>query len=316
VEVARTDTAEQRGAPPPPDSAERLGADLAALRKASGLTGEGLAGILKISQAKVSKIERGVVKVSIEDTERIAKALGAPEEVVGGLRERAVALRERPAPPRRTVGRATVVPGITIHRRGDGRRIPNQDEVAEREATATRLRNFEVMVVPGLLQIGEYTRQIMNAWFELSFGDSQPYWSDTAKAISVRATRQERIYDTTKTFEFMMTESALSTPLLTPGYMLAQVDRIEAAAKLENVTVRIVPNTAEPSYPPISGFTIVNEDLVLHEVGSTPFFLRDRTEVNFYRRLFEHYAELAVADPGPLLEEYKTRFAAAALPKT
>lgn len=76
----------------------------------------------------------------------------------------------------------------------------------------------------------------------------------------MRAERQVRLYDPTKTFEFVMTEAALSSPLLTPGQMLDQVDRIEAAATLENVMVRIVPTGAPVRYPAGAGFTILDDN--------------------------------------------------------
>lgn len=297
------------------DTWARLGADLAALRRVARVTGQDLARELGISQAKISKIERGAVRVSEEDTRRIAQAVGARGETVKDLAARAAALRMRPAKALRVVQPAPSGSEITIQRPADDRRVPNQMEVAIREGAATNVRTFEVMLIPGMLQISEYTRQILNGYFKISYGDSQPYWQETAEQVSVRARRQEALYDPTKTFEFVMIESSLSAPLLTPGSMLAQVDRLEAAAKLSNVTVRIVPNTAELGYPFGAGFTILDDERILVEVGSTPFILGDRTEVNFHQRLFEHYSKLAVDDPAPLFAEYKARYAEAARPK-
>src|SRR5262249_10678738 len=127
--------------------------------------------------------------------------------------------------------------------------------------------------------------------------------------------RQVVLYDTAKTFDFVMMESALSSPLLTPGQMLAQVDRIEEAAKLPNVTVKVIPNGADLLFPPLSGFNLLDDSTLILELGGTPFILRDRQEVEFHRRVFEHYASLAVKDLGALLESYKARYAEEAYPK-
>ncbi|MGF7239111.1 MAG: Scr1 family TA system antitoxin-like transcriptional regulator [Frankia sp.] len=308
------DGSEQGNPPAASDSARRLGGDLADLRRRSGLSGESLARALKISQAKVSKIERGAVRVSAEDAERMARALGASDDVVDSVIERAVALRQRRTLSRRATPRPPGTPGVIIRRDADVRRIPSQEDAAEREAAATRVLNLETMFIPGLLQTSDYSRHVVNGYFEIAYGDSRPYWQETARAVSVRAERQVRLYEPTKTFEFVMTEAALSSPLLTPGQMLAQVDRIEAAATLENVVVRIVPDGARLRYPAGAGFSILDDDLVLVEAGSTPFLLRERTEVNFHRRLFDHYSSRAVEDPTPLLKKYKAQFAEAARP--
>lgn len=165
-------TDDDPGTTQPLDSVLALATDLAQLRRRSGLSGESLAGVLKISQAKISKIERGAIRVSAEDAEQIARALGAPDDVV----ERAEALRLRRTLPRRAVPpRPAATPGVTMRPDRDRRRIPTQEGAADREATAIQVLNLETMLVPGLLQTSDYSRHVLNGYFEIAYGDSRPY---------------------------------------------------------------------------------------------------------------------------------------------
>ena len=55
---------------------------LKAMRYLSGMSQDELASLVKISQAKISRIELGYIRPSIEDKEKIARALEiSPEEL-------------------------------------------------------------------------------------------------------------------------------------------------------------------------------------------------------------------------------------------
>lgn len=299
--------------PPGTGALLELGEELRRLRRNRRLTGEQLADRLAISQGKISKIETGRVRPKPGDVKRIAVELQAPPDEVDRLVAWAQRLEFAPLPTARA-RRDDPSSSVDIRRTGEPQ-LPNQDEVAAREAAVTHLRNFEPLIIPGLLQTSEYTRRIVNGYFRFAFGESEPYWQEAAYAISRRTERQTQLYHPGKRFEFVFLESALSNQLLTPGFMLAQVDRIEEASKLPNVTVRIVPRSAELQYPPVSGFTLFDGATVLLEVGGTPFIMRGQNEVAFHDRLFEHYSELGTADLAPILEDYKARLAEAARPK-
>jgi transcriptional regulator with XRE-family HTH domain len=283
-------------------SSMTLGEVLAGLRRRRGLTGEALGERTWMSQSKVSKIEQGRVRPSVGDVERIAKALDAPEETLTSLL--AEAGRIQSSPRRQTSGRPV------SELQGHG-----QQQFVDREAQASRLRNFEVMTIPGLLQISEYARRVLNSFFEFATGDAEPLYYETAKAVSVRTQRQELLYDGDRTFEFVVMESVLSSPLLTPGYMLAQIDRLEFAAQQSNIDIRIIPNGAELRFPAGNGFTLLDDDAVLAEVGFTPVYLFDESNVAFHRRLFEYFSEIAESNIAPILARYKTFYADEARPK-
>lgn len=281
------------------DALRSLGGSLADLRHEQKLTGEALGALVGFSQAKISKIERGMLRPSPGDVQRLAVALRAPAAVTEGLVDLAVSLQVSTQPRR------------TQPQRG----IEGQRDFAVREARAVRVRVFECTVVPGLLQISEYTRQVVNGYFEVTADIAERKWAETAGAVSERAQRQEQLYDVAKSFEFVMFETALLLRYTSPGYMLAQVDRIESAASLPNVTIRIVPSEVRLGFPPLHGFTLLDDDVVLTEVGSDTNILRDAEDIDFYERLFNHYGERGTTDIGSMLDSYRTLYADLARPR-
>ncbi|ONH26219.1 hypothetical protein [Pseudofrankia asymbiotica] len=57
-----------------------------------------------------------------------------------------------------------------------------------------------------------------------------------------------------------------------PGSRLAQVDRIEWASRLPNGTIRIVPRTVELGLPPLHGFQLFDDDMVIAEAVDSTIF--------------------------------------------
>ncbi|WP_045876678.1 helix-turn-helix transcriptional regulator [Pseudofrankia sp. DC12] len=277
--------------------AGELGRALAGLRKRKGMTGEELGRAIGASQAKISKIERGVLRPSPLDVEKIVLALDGSKDALHEL-----------------VGQATELQSLSSRPRLPRRGPVNQQDYADLEGRATLVRDFEPITVPGLMQISEYTRRVINAFHAVDIGDHESKWAETAAKVTQRLQRQERLYDTNKTFEFILLENLLNNMYVTPGYMLAQVDRIEQIAKLSNVTVRVVPMTAQLGLPPSHGFMIFDDDVVVTESLDATVY-QDRRSVEFYTHFFESYRELATADLEEVLERYKMRYADMARPK-
>ncbi|MBX6391288.1 MAG: helix-turn-helix domain-containing protein, partial [Frankia sp.] len=298
------DGAETTRADPPPDNgvtAAQLGSRLGALRRSRGMTGEKLAGLVHVSQGKISKIERGVLRPSPGDVERIAVALGASDELVASLVREAEQIQPRGGGGRRRAQPSPQGPLL-------------QQDYYLAEGRATLIRSFEPVGVPGLLQISEYTRRMLNAYYAVTGDDPRAHWKDTAEMVSLRTQRQERLYDTSKTFVFVMMEAVLANRFASPGYMLAQVDRIEQASALPNVTIHIVSMDTELRYLPPHGFVLFDHDVVFTE-SIDAMVHYDRRSVDFYTRFFESYLEIAEVDIGPILEKYKAIYAGLAMPR-
>lgn len=279
-------------------TATEVGSALLALRRERGITGAALGELVGFSQAKISKIERGALRPSPGDVERISLALDASREIVADLVRQAIRLRSEGVRPR-------------LPRRGSA----GQQDLYDVEGRAGLIRVFEPLAVPGLLQISEYARRVIQARHALNLqGGAGTRSPETAAMVSLRARRQERLYDDTKTFEFLLMEPVLANRFAPPGYMLAQVDRIEQVSRLPNVTVRIVPMTAYLGLPPPHGFSIFDDRVVVTETTDS-MISRDYGSVDFYSHLFDEYAERSAAQLDPIFDDYRTQYASLALPK-
>jgi len=283
----------------PSSSDESLGGMLARLRHDQGLTGQQLAEKAGISQGQISKIENSKTLPSPDDVRRITVALRASPKVIETLmdeakQQQAAKTKGARRPPAGRIG--------TI----------NQQELLEEEGRAQHVRDFQPLVLPGLLQTGEYTRRVLNGYNTLTYGEDSKGWPDTAAAVALRAQRQQRLYDTARRFEFVIMEAVLYNRFAAgaewPGFMVGQLQRIKAASKLPNVSVRILPLNTVLQYPPISGFTIMDESTVVSETTAGTVD-RDRGRVSLYIRVFEQLVDLSTDDLDAILNNHMSRFA-------
>jgi transcriptional regulator with XRE-family HTH domain len=250
-----------------------LGAQLRALRRRAGLSGVELAARAGVSQSKISKIETGRTTPSVEDVEQLTRLLGDPPEHAAVLIDEAKSL----ASQFRTW-------------RAMQRQPPSghQQRYRELEAAAQLVRVFQPSLVPGLLQTAEYARQ---AFLRGQLTDDP---AALAAAVTARLDRQTALFDPSKRFDFLITESALRTRICSETAMKAQIDRIVTLASLENVTVGYIPATVELSVLPLNGFMLVDDEIVLVETMSAELTLRDTHDVELYTDAFERLSAVAL----------------------
>ncbi len=289
----------------PPDG---LGFELAQLRHSRGITGQALASSVGISQSTISKIENGLLRPSPADVDRIARTLQAPPDHVRhlvDLAERLQSTAARRGPRRRAAGVETRTQGVSL----------DQEEILDAEREATLIREFEPILLPGLIQISEYARRVVNGYHRITIGGDEGAWYQrTAEKVSLRIKRQNLLYDATRRFEFILMESVLGNRFAPPEYMIAQIKRIAAVAELENVTVRIVPSSAELEYPHVQGFTILDDSLVVVEtLEATGYSHPD--QIRIYAKIFEEYAELTASDLHEILARYTRTYAELLAPR-
>ncbi|GAA4701520.1 helix-turn-helix domain-containing protein [Phytohabitans rumicis] len=219
---------------------------LRATRRTASLTGTELARSLGWPQSKVSKIETGKQMPTDEDVSSWATACEAPEAVavqLVGLLAEAQGLHQEWKHQVR-LGQ------VGIQR--------NYDELARR---ATVIRNAEVVYIPGLLQTAAYARCRIAEGTRLH--GANPEEIDAAAAERMR--RQQLLYDTTKRFEFVITEAALRLLLCPRDVMLAQLDRLLSVTGLAHITFGIIPFGVELSTTPQNGFILFDEELAVVE---------------------------------------------------
>jgi hypothetical protein len=143
------------------------------------------------------------------------------------------------------------------------------------EAAATRVHDFTVTYVPGLLQTADYAR----ALFQGSARQRSAEVLD--RAIAVRMIRQERLTDDEEPLELVavVEEAVLHRPVGGPGVMRAQLERLVAAAALDTVTFQVLPTNTGAHAGQDGALTILNFDglgepdmaYVEHAMGAVHF---------------------------------------------
>jgi transcriptional regulator with XRE-family HTH domain len=236
------------------------------LRKAAGLTGDQLAAALGWGEAtgrgKVSKIENDRQMPSEDDIRSWVSATGHPELADELLDLRAGMLTKR---TRWRQGlRAGGAEGV-------------QEERDRRTREATVIRNAETVLIPGLLQTSEYARGVY-AQASLLYGTV-----DVDVLVRARMQRQDVLYDTSKTFEFVMTEAALLLMPCPRQVMLGQLDRLLSLG-MPNVTLGIIPLATELPLVPYNSFLLLDGDLTVETLAGKD---EERDSSALYNRIFD-----------------------------
>lgn len=146
----------------------------------------------------------------------------------------------------------------------------NYDQLVSR---ATLVRNAEIIYIPGLLQTAGYARSRIEEGVRLHGADPGDVESATARRIS----RQQALYDTSKTFEFVITEAALRLMLCPPLDMLAQLERLIHLADMPHITLGIMPFGRQLSIAPQNSFLLLGSHLAIVEtfIGEYMFHHED-----------------------------------------
>jgi transcriptional regulator with XRE-family HTH domain len=201
-----------------------------------GASGQSLAAELRWSQSKVSRLEAGKVRPTIEDIEELLDMFKPPEARRGELLELASVAAERPS-------------GWWNDRRS--RMTRRQREFAAFEASAVLIRHFQPVFIPGLLQTPDYARAILeriNAVMPL----------DVDAAIGYRMVRQSTLSarPTAPRYETIVYEAALwyCPDAEAEDVRPWQLSHMAEMSKRKNIEVRVIPREVAPGYPAANSF--------------------------------------------------------------
>jgi transcriptional regulator with XRE-family HTH domain len=252
-----------------PTPREQLGAKLRDLRRRAGLSGDQLAAQAGLSQSKVSRIETGRSLPAASELEVWGRLTGASHEE---LQELAASVQDILSSTEQATS------WRILHRLG---LTEKQREIAELERLSTRLQVFQPVMVPGLLQIADYARRVMSMGYIVAE-------SDIARAVATRIDRQTILYDTDKSFEFVITEGAL---LWRPGpmeLMRAQLDRLVSVASMPNISLSVCPlgEASMPFLHPFVIFEMERETLVTAETYTSELQVREAHDLERYRQVW------------------------------
>jgi len=221
-----------------------------------------------MSQSKISKIETGRVIPSVVDVERILQALDAPPEVLAEVTALA------------RLANTEFQDVRSLLRKGLEKK---QAELSSLEAATKSFRFFLPAMMAALISTPDYIRASL-----------AHVRGAVAKTVARKIERQAVLHDTSKTFSFVLTESAVRWPICPPAIMAAQLDHLASLSTLQNVRLGIIPVLATPLRGPLNTFTVYDDRLVTAETFTGAVVMRDPHDVALHLDLFARFEGAAI----------------------
>jgi transcriptional regulator with XRE-family HTH domain len=208
----------------PANGLEALGLELRAQRELAGLTQEQLAKLMGYSPSVIAKLETFRTIPSPQHADRADEALGTP----GTFRRMRQAMI-------------------------NGAYEPWVRAFLDMEERAAVLRNWESLIVPGLLQTEAYARGVLRG--------ARPTDSDAAieQLVTARMARQEiweREDPEPPVLCAILGEAVLRQRVGDAGVMREQLARLVGTAKNPRITIQVMP-FASPAHPGLLGPFVV-----------------------------------------------------------
>lgn len=217
----------------------KIGAALRRYRDERGLTQEAAARLVERSPASLSAYENGHRAIRPRDLRQILDHYGITDE-----RERALLL-DLAAQGRK--------PGWW--RDFDVPKGPFIVDFVSLEGDASRIRSFESMAIPGLLQTPAYIAAVFRAYDPLR---SEPHGN---KAVEFRLMRQRILEKSSLHVSWIIAEAALRMLVGSPSVMKEQLTRLVEIADQSRHSLRVMPLCAG-AHPGMDGsFSILDVGL-------------------------------------------------------
>ncbi len=265
----------------------------------AGYNGKRIARELAWSEAKVSRLVNGKLAATLDDV----SAFLAVCRCTGRRREQLMAI---------------VTNGVTDlgwHQQFGARPPEQLETLIGHEAKATAITEFEGMVLPGLLQTGDYAKAVIAASANVTPADVQG-------RINARLGRQGIFTrDRPPRFVFYFPDYLLRQQVGGPEVMSDQLHHLLRVSVRPYISVRVVTVAAHPG---MAGACRLMESpdfgVVYLEGETTGQFLEDPREISAYRNVFraldavalddrrsraliDHVARTGAPDPSAALDE-------------
>jgi transcriptional regulator with XRE-family HTH domain len=223
-----------------------LAARLTDIRAAAGLSGSALARRMGVVQSRVWKIEHGALLPTEKDIRAWARETGNEQEAEG--------LMEALAEARGEQAFSAVV------RRSGGAAF--EDRVRQVEEQATRIGEFQVAVIPGILQTADYARELLGVPSGLKTWDASE--NAIEDKVNARLRRQEVLHDPDKRVQVVLSEAALRTLTVPAPVLVAQLGKLLSVLRLPSVELGVIGfGQKMPVYP--FGFRVYDNEMAVTE---------------------------------------------------
>ncbi|SFS34268.1 helix-turn-helix domain-containing protein [Saccharopolyspora flava] len=257
----------------------QVGAWLAKLRHAKGMTLQQAADELNCSDSRVRHWEAGRSAPKKADLAKLLDVYEAPDDV------RQILQQTR----------------SDSSKQGwwDSYRLPDWfAPYVSFESAASEARNFQVALIPGLLQTRDYAYEIHRA------GRYVTDPRDINKRVDGRIERQRRLTEEpVLQYRAVIAEEALQRQVGGPDVMREQIEQLIELSHLPNVILQVLPLTVGAHASPAGGFTVLSFDSPHHQdVGfsDTPLgghVIEEDDDVAALRYLFDEIRALSMSAP-------------------
>ncbi|GAA0430654.1 transcriptional regulator [Acrocarpospora corrugata] len=162
------------------------------------------------------------------------------------------------------------------------------------EAEAASVRNYEPVMLPGLLETEAYARSVISAALVEDPGEIE-------RRITVRLERQRRLSDPAFELWVVLDEAALRRPVGGPYVMAEQLRRLQEIAIQPNVTIQVLPFDAGAYLGmgnPLAILTFPHpedSDVVFLESAGGELYLESSDDVRRYALVFDHLRAAALS---------------------
>ncbi|MFI0593712.1 helix-turn-helix domain-containing protein [Streptomyces griseus] len=261
----------------------QLGRTLRAMREQLGLKQEDVAAASggRLNGAKISRIETAKTAASAGDVAVILDALKVTDDA---LRASLLKLTREGA------------------RRGwwqSYRSVlsPEYEDLISLESEAEQISTWQPAVIPGLLQTGEYARQIITATAMSAAVEER-----VDALVEVRLARQSVLTrETPLTLWAIIGEAALRTRCKDERIMHDQLGRLLSLAARPTITIQVLPSASAPHVGQMGSWSILSygahADLSVAYVESltSALYVEDRTAVAMYQDAGEQLRAAALS---------------------
>lgn len=162
----------------------------------------------------------------------------------------------------------------TYSRRLRGGQATVQSEYNSIIQAATHIREVATVFVPRYLQTPDYTRAVLGY-----FRDRFSTVDDVDEATAVRQAGNIVLYDTRRSFQFIIDEAVLRRHNLPPSIRRPQLDRLVSASGLRNVRLGIYPLDRPSDMFLQNSFVLIDDTgFVETFTGNAPKLLADEVD--------------------------------------
>ncbi|HXT46555.1 MAG TPA: helix-turn-helix transcriptional regulator [Pseudonocardiaceae bacterium] len=267
---------------------DELSRSLRELREAAGLTQVPAAAAAGISQAGLSRIERGGLLPAPETVEALARVYGADPDTTTRLVELATAIR-----PEYLDSRIIMQRGINHF----------QQRLGKVEQSSALVRAYQPNIILGMLQTAAYAEVVFT-----SRGRTAP---QTADGVASRLARQAALTEPGRDWVLIQTEGALDWCVRDATLMAEQIDHIIEVTRLPNVRFGLIIRRTPTTILAPHGFHIFDARAVQVGIKTAVALIDNAEDIATYETLFSELERMAVfgddarAELSRIADEYR-----------